>query len=197
MLTYISLILFQLQKYFNFVHGDLSPKNIMLIESDRETRTISNNKIKLYGYIVKIIDFGFACIHFNNNNVKYNLRVPVGTYKDNICNQKYIDLLFLLCRISSKQFRQYNIPSNILKVFRFHIKKLIQTTNMKDKQGLQSNSINNYLDEYSNLDIINKEKKIEYKIGRYIADKKEFHNLTPVKFFYPKSVFDKLQNIDI
>ena len=69
---------------------------------------------------------------------------------------------------------------------------------MKYKQGLQSNNINNnYLDEYSNLDIINKEKKIEYKIGRYIADKKEFHNITPVKFFYPKSVFDKLQNIDI
>ena len=168
----------------------------MLVKTDRKTRTIGGYKIKLYGFVVKIIDFGFACIQFNNQKSK--LRVPTGTYSDNICDQKYLDLLFLICRISSKPFTLYNVPSNIRKMFRLYIKELLKVSGLQQINGIISTKVDtNSLNKYSELEIINKKKKkIEYKIVSFISDNPVFYNEKSIKYFYPLNIYKSLVNIN-
>jgi len=67
----ILMILVTYQKLFNLTHNDLHTNNIMYVDTDRRYLYYKLNnkhyKIKTYGKIFKIIDFGRAIYKYKNN----------------------------------------------------------------------------------------------------------------------------------
>ena len=67
----ILMILITYQKLFDFTHNDLHTNNIMYIETDKKYLYYKYNdkhyKVKTFGKIFKIIDFGRAIYKYNNH----------------------------------------------------------------------------------------------------------------------------------
>jgi len=177
----LTMILYILQKYFNFVHGDMKPNNIILVPTNKTHITINGNKIATHGHLVKIIDFGFACIQSNKMD---NIIVPTHTYNNMICNKSFIDLLFIIIRIVRKSFgRRYNIPPQFNSKLRKYLKALFETVHIKEKHTLTIGDNSNYkcnhtyncvhavkVNSKSNMSVINASKsKVEYRIIQAIS----------------------------
>ena len=186
----ITMILFLLQKYFNFVHGDLKPNNIMLVPTYKKNITINGNVIPTHGYIVKIIDFGFSCIQSKTSNII----VPTYTYDNMICGKKYIDLLFMFIRIVRKYHsHKFKIPADIDTLLRNHIRLLLNKVNISESDIL---SIMGTSNKY-NMEFINKSKlKVEYKIVYQLAiNDDKLKNINELLIFQPKGMYKLFDNI--
>ena len=188
----LTMILFLLQKYFNFVHGDLKPDNIMLIPTTKKHITINGKKIPTYGYIVKIIDFGFACIQSKN---KDNIIVPTHTYDKLICNKRYIDILFLLMRIvRDYHAHKFRVPFNIKEEIRNHIKALLEKINTPESDIL---SVMNTKKQYDMKYINESHAKVEYRIVYQLAaNYDKIKHLKELLVFHPKNMYDILDKFN-
>ena len=187
-LKQICLIINLFQKYFKFVHGDFKPNNIFLEKTTKKYINIDGIKLKTYGYIVKIIDYGFSCISSNNNNII----VPTHTYSPIICNKYFIDILFLYIKLFKKLNKtKYNIPSKLRNIIRTKIKKLFILTNLKEVY-----SKNRSKKSESNISIINySSQKIEYKIIRDISILfNNYKNSPHLLQFHPLKMYELLED---
>lgn len=191
----IAMILFMLQKYYKFSHGDLKPNNIILVPTTKSYITINGEKIKTHGVLVKIIDFGFSCIQTESGN---NIIVPGTIYNNNICNKQFVDLLFLIIRVVRKSFAyKYNVPANFKKECRILVEQLLKIVGLKHHDNLIIGENDITSDSQSNIAVINKSKsKIEYRIVLGISDKyNSFKHKKELLAFTPKEIFKMLNRL--
>lgn len=191
----LTMLLFIMQKYYKFSHGDLKPNNIILVPTTKQYITINGEKIKTHGILVKIIDFGFSCIQTSTND---NIIVPGTIYNSHICNKPFIDLIFLITRIIRKSFAyKYNIPLRVKTEFRKIIKTLLIMIGLKHHDNLTIGQDDITSDSQSNIGVIDRSKsRIEYKIVQGISDKHElYQNKKELLIFTPKEFFKLLNRL--
>ena len=116
----ILLILITYQKAFGFTHNDLHSNNVMYIETDLEYICYKFNnkyyKIKTYGKIFKIIDFGRAIYYYKNRlmcsdsfhkegdaSTQYNFK-PYYNSKKKMVKPNYS---FDICRLGCSLYDYY------------------------------------------------------------------------------------------
>ena len=123
----ILLTLNIMQKRYNFTHGDLKTNNIMILKTQQPSITINKRKFNPHGYTFKYIDFGFSCM---TSYTKTKFHVP-HYYSDNICGNKYLDVLFLSVYLCI-DLQNYKLTR--LKIYSFlvnRINKLLKEVNIK------------------------------------------------------------------
>ena len=123
----ILLTLNVMQKRYNFTHGDLKTNNIMILVTQQPLITINKRKFNPYGYTFKYIDFGFSCM---TSYTKTKFHVP-HYYSDNICGNKYLDVLFLSIYLCI-DLQNYKLTD--LKIYSFlvnRINELLKRVNIK------------------------------------------------------------------
>jgi hypothetical protein len=179
----IVVILIELQKLFGFIHGDLSSHNIMyrsVNKKDIKTKingieylVFGDYKIRNYGYIINLIDFGFSCINKDGallsvlgQNIyslhgadlcidKHNKQVPPDKRYKNQCNNKSQDIIMLITY--SCLYSKLGILNTLLTSY-----------------------INKYGTKYLKDFIKNKLDKCEY--AHFVAIKKELPHFIPTNF---------------
>ena len=123
----ILLTLNVMQKRYNFTHGDLKTNNIMILLTQQPLITINKRKFNPHGYTFKYIDFGFSCM---TSYTQTKFHVP-HYYSDNICGNKYLDVLFLSVYLCI-DLQNYKLTH--LKIYSFlvnRINKLLKEVNIK------------------------------------------------------------------
>ena len=123
----ILLTLNVMQKRYNFTHGDLKTNNIMILKTQQQSITINKRKFNPHGYTFKYIDFGFSCM---TSYTKTKFHVP-HYYSDNICGNKYLDVLFLSVYLCI-DLQNYKLTH--LKIYSFlvnRINELLKRVNIK------------------------------------------------------------------
>lgn len=123
----ILLTLNVMQKRYNFTHGDLKTNNIMILSTQQQLITINKRKFNPHGYTFKYIDFGFSCM---TSYTQTKFHVP-HYYSDNICGNKYLDVLFLSVYLCI-DLQNYKLTH--LKIYSFlvnRINKLLKEVNIK------------------------------------------------------------------
>ena len=123
----ILLTLNVMQKRYNFTHGDLKTNNIMILLTQQSSITINKRKFNPHGYTFKYIDFGFSCM---TSYTKTKFHVP-HYYSDNICGNKYLDVLFLSVYLCI-DLQNYKLTH--LKIYSFlvnRINELLKRVNIK------------------------------------------------------------------
>ena len=123
----ILLTLNVMQKRYNFTHGDLKTNNIMILKTQQPSITINKRKFNPHGYTFKYIDFGFSCM---TSYTQTKFHVP-HYYSDNICGNKYLDVLFLSVYLCI-DLQNYKLTH--LKIYSFlvnRINKLLKEVNIK------------------------------------------------------------------
>ena len=123
----ILLTLNVMQKRYNFTHGDLKTNNIMILSTQLPLITINKRKFNPHGYTFKYIDFGFSCM---TSYTQTKFHVP-HYYSDNICGNKYLDVLFLSVYLCI-DLQNYKLTH--LKIYSFlvnRINKLLKEVNIK------------------------------------------------------------------
>ena len=123
----ILLTLNVMQKRYNFTHGDLKTNNIMILSTQQPLITINKRKFNPHGYTFKYIDFGFSCM---TSYTQTKFHVP-HYYSDNICGNKYLDVLFLSVYLCI-DLQNYKLTH--LKIYSFlvnRINKLLKEVNIK------------------------------------------------------------------
>ena len=116
-----------MQKRYNFTHGDLKTNNIMILLTQQSSITINKRKFNPHGYTFKYIDFGFSCM---TSYTKTKFHVP-HYYSDNICGNKYLDVLFLSVYLCI-DLQNYKLTH--LKIYSFlvnRINELLKRVNIK------------------------------------------------------------------
>ena len=123
----ILLTLNVMQNRYNFTHGDLKTNNIMILKTQQQSITINKRNFNPHGYTFKYIDFGFSCM---TSYTKTKFHVP-HYYSDNICGNKYLDVLFLSIYLCI-DLQNYKLTD--LKIYSFlvnRINKLLKEVNIK------------------------------------------------------------------
>lgn len=123
----ILLTLNVMQKRYNFTHGDLKTNNIMILLTQQSSITINKRNFNPHGYTFKYIDFGFSCM---TSYTKTKFHVP-HYYSDNICGNKYLDVLFLSVYLCI-DLQNYKLTH--LKIYSFlvnRINELLKRVNIK------------------------------------------------------------------
>ena len=153
------------QKYFSLCHNDLHSSNIMFVKTDQEyiyyTLYGKHYKIKTFNKIVKIIDFGRASFHFNNEWFMSDVFSPMETLMVNILIQNNIPILIKLIKPVNYSFDLIRLATTIYTRLR----------NQKNKKMLDEWMMDDYGDN-----VINEEDNFELylHIARYC------HNAVPV-----------------
>ena len=204
----ILMILVTYQKLFNLTHNDLHTNNIMYVDTDRRYLYYKLNnkhyKIKTYGKIFKIIDFGRAIYKYKNNLIcsdSFHKEGDAATQYN--CEPYYNDkkqivepnLSFDLCRLGCSIYDFITEKYDTLEDIKWPIYKVIMQW-CNDDDGRNILYKNNEEERYPDFKLY---KMIARKVNNHIPsneiNNKCFENYVVSKKEIKKG--SKIMNIDI
>lgn len=204
----ILMILVTYQKLFNLTHNDLHTNNIMYVDTDRRYLYYKLNnkhyKIKTYGKIFKIIDFGRAIYKYKNNLIcsdSFHKEGDAATQYN--CEPYYNDkkqiiepnLSFDLCRLGCSIYDFITEKYDTLEDIKWPIYKVIMQW-CNDDDGRNILYKNNDEERYPDFKLY---KMIARKVNNHIPsneiNNKCFENYVVSKKEIKKG--SKIMNIDI